>query len=311
MGAVHATAYAGMPDVEVAGVFSRHQARAQAVAAICKARAFGDAAALTDAVDAVDICLPTPAHVQFAVPALERGRHVFCETPLALRLDEAQRMRDAARRAGRLLQVGLLMRSIGAYQYLKAAVTSGRYGKLLNLATFRLGSYLRPDAADHKPHYGEPAIELMTFDFDVVLWLMGRPARIAASGSGEIAALASFDDGRSANVVASGLMPSGFPFTVGFRALFEQAVFELKTEFAGGPPVDRFTVATGKEPPRPVSTPSQNPYEVELRHFVDCIAGKADPALLDADRALEALVLSLATQRALADGQPAAIEAIE
>jgi predicted dehydrogenase len=50
-----------------------------------------------------------------------------------------------------------------------------------------------------------------------------------------------------------------------------------------------------------------NPYEAELRRFVDCIAGKADPALLDADRAIEALALSLAVQQALARGGTVAL----
>jgi predicted dehydrogenase len=302
MGAVHASAYTAMSDdVEVVGVFSRNQERAQAVASICHARPFASVEALLAEVDAVDVCLPTPVHRQYVVPALESGRHVFCETPLALRLDDARHMRDAARRAGRLLQVGLLMRSIAAYQYLKAAVASGTHGRLLNLATLRLGSYLRPDAPDHRPHYGEPTVELMTFDFDIVLWLMGEPRRLSASGEGEIAAVLDYGDGRSASVTASGLMPPGFPFTVGFRALFERAVFELKTVFAGGPPIDTFTAAIGKEPPRSVGTPNRNPYEVELRHFLECIAGKAEPALLDADRAIEALVLSQATQRALGE----------
>jgi predicted dehydrogenase len=300
MGAVHASVYAGMPDkVEPVGVFSRNQDRAQAVASICHAKPFGSVEALLAETDAVDVCLPTPVHHQYVIPALEKGCHVFCETPLALGLDEARRMRDAARNAGRLLQIGLLMRSIAAYQYLKAAVTSGTHGRLLNLATIRLGSYLRPDAPDHKPHYGEPTVELMTFDFDVALWLMGEPRRVSASGDGEIAALLDYGDGRSASVTASGLMPPGFPFTVGFRALFERAVFELRTVFAGGPPIDTFTAAIGQEPPRPVGTPNRNPYEVELNHFLECIAGKADPALLDADRAIEALALSQATQRAL------------
>jgi predicted dehydrogenase len=45
-----------------------------------------------------------------------------------------------------------------------------------------------------------------------------------------------------------------------------------------------------------------NPYEIELRRFVDCIAGRADPRLLDADRAIEALTLSLEIRRALSRG---------
>ena len=95
------------------------------------------------------------------------------------------------------------------------------------------------------------------------------------------------------------VMPPGSPFTVGFRALFEGAVFELQQIFRDGPPEIAFTIAEGRAAPQPVDLAGGNPYEIELRRFVDCIAGRADPALLDADRAVEALELSLAVRRAL------------
>jgi UDP-N-acetylglucosamine 3-dehydrogenase len=226
-------------------------------------------------------------------------------------------MRDAARRAGRLLQVGLLMRSVGAYAHLRDVVASGEQGRLLSLATWRLGSYLRPDAPDRKAHYGDPSTELMTFDFDTALWLMGRPTRLQASAvrrdggaPGEISALLSWEDGRHATIAASGLMPVGFPFSTGFRALFERAAFELRTVFGDrGPPQSVFTAVDGTGPPAPVAIEGRNPYEVELQRFVDCITGRADPALLDVERAIEALELSLATQRALAEGGAIGIEA--
>ena len=62
-----------------------------------------------------------------------------------------------------------------------------------------------------------------------------------------------------------------------------------------------FTVAAGRTPTHPVAVAEHDPYQVELRRFVDCIQGRADPALLDVDQAIEALVLSLATQRSLAE----------
>src|SRR6266446_3235033 len=89
----------------------------------------------------------------------------------------------------------------------------------------------------------------MTFDFDVVGWLMGKPAHLSASGDGDVTAVLDYDDGRHATVAASGLMPAGFPFTVGFRALFEQAVFELQTVFADGPPHNTFTTTINKGRP--------------------------------------------------------------
>ena len=310
MGAAHAAAYAVLSDVEVVGVYSRDQDRARSVASICQAKPVDEASALIEAgdIDAIDVCLPTPVHRSFVIPALDCGKHVFCETPLALGLEDAHAMRDAARRAGRLLQVGLLMRSVSAYQHLKAAVASGEHGRLLSLSTFRLGSYLRPEKPDYKPHYGDPCIELMTFDFDVVNWLMGRPARLSAAGTGEITALLGYDDHRSATVMASGLMPVGFPFSVGFRALFEGACFELHTVFESGPPRSTFTMAENSAAPRPVPLVGRNPYEVELKGFVDCIRGTADPDVLDVERAIEALALSLAARRALAEGQSVAVQ---
>jgi UDP-N-acetylglucosamine 3-dehydrogenase len=304
MGTVHAAAYAAMPDVSVVGVFSRDPARAAAVAGICKAQPFTDSARLIQRIDidAIDVCLPSANHHDVVVPALEAGKHVFCESPLALDLDQALRMRDAARRAGRLLQIGLLMRSVSAYGHVEAVARSGEQGRLLSVTTWRLGSYLRADAPHRKAHYGDPSTELMTFDFDFVHWLMGPPQSLAASATrlpdgrpGEISALLTYPDGRHATVIASGLMPTGSPFTTGFRALFERAAFEHRATFSGGPPKTSFTVSAGAMPPRPVPVGERNPYEVELQRFIDCIQGRADPALLDADRAIEALRLSVAT----------------
>lgn len=318
MGAAHAMAHAGIADVSVVGVFSRDPARARAGAAICGAEPFNDVTALIDhpGIDAIDVCLPSAVHHAVVIPALLAGKHVFCESPLALRLDKARQMVEAARRADRLLQVGLLMRSVSAYEHVKVAATSGDYGDLRSLTTWRLGSYLHADAPDHKAHYGDPSTELMTFDFDVVRWLMGPPHRLSASaarapqgGPGEISALLGYEDGRHATVIASGLMPPGSPFTVGFRALFERAVFEHLTVFEGGPPRSRLTIVEGNAPARPVPVPGRNPYQVELQRFVDCIHGKADPALLDGVRAIEALVLSEATQRSLAETRSVEIAA--
>lgn len=294
MGRMHAAAYAQMPDVELVDVPSRDAERVRA-------------AIDGGGIDAIDICLPSVVHARFAIPALQHGKHVFCETPMALVLDEAQSMRDAARKAGCLLQVGLLCRSIDTYRHIKDIADTGTHGRLLSLATWRIGSYLHPDAPDHKAHYGDPTTELMTFDLDFANWLMGKPTCVSAAGAGEITALLDYRDGRSATIAASGLMPPGTPFTVGFRVLFEKAVFELQQVFRNGPPEIAFTIAEGKTPPKPVDLAGSNPYEIELRRFVDCIAGKADSALLDADRAIEALHLSLAARQALAQGRVVAL----
>ena len=52
----------------------------------------------------------------------------------------------------------------------------------------------------------------------------------------------------------------------------------------------------------------RNPYQVELQHFIDCVAGVADPGLLAVEQAIEALVLSTATQLSLAEQRPIEID---
>jgi UDP-N-acetylglucosamine 3-dehydrogenase len=87
-------------------------------------------------------CLPTSIHAEFVVAALERGKHVFCETPFALTLTEAEAMLKAAENADRIFMVGLLERSIAQYEYVHQAAVAGHLGKVLSITTYRVGSYL-------------------------------------------------------------------------------------------------------------------------------------------------------------------------
>jgi predicted dehydrogenase len=183
MGAEHANAYRAIENIEVASVVSRSQQRAKAVAQVCGAKPITDASALLNdqSIDAIDVCLPSVIHSKFVIPALAEGKHVFSETPFALELAEAESMIHAARKFDRVLLVGLLIRSIAQYEYVRRVADSGEHGKILSLTTYRLDSYLRTDDIGHKEHYSDPSTELMTFDFDFIQWILGAPTRLSAT----------------------------------------------------------------------------------------------------------------------------------
>src|SRR5260370_9410171 len=112
----------------------------------------------------------------------------------------------------------------------------------------------------------------MTFDFDFVQWLLGRPARVTAAaagsargGPGEISALLEYDDGRSATVLASGIMPSGFPFSVGFRVVFEGGAFEHSLVIEAGEVKAKFVRYPEKGSPTQIFLPDRNPYKQDVR----------------------------------------------
>ncbi|MGI0147979.1 MAG: Gfo/Idh/MocA family protein [Thermoplasmata archaeon] len=95
MGATHARTYAGRlkKKVEFATVFSRDPARARRLAKEVGALPTSNPADILadDSIDAVDVCVPSAYHRKFAVEALNQGKHVLSETPMARTLVAAQR----------------------------------------------------------------------------------------------------------------------------------------------------------------------------------------------------------------------------
>src|SRR5687768_9865494 len=106
LGQHHARLLAAMDDVELIGVVDTKPGRADEIAAKYGTRAFADAAAVRPLVDAVTVAVPTESHVDIALPFVEQGVAVLVEKPLASSLTAADRLIDAAERAGGVLAAG-------------------------------------------------------------------------------------------------------------------------------------------------------------------------------------------------------------
>ncbi|MGO9771219.1 MAG: Gfo/Idh/MocA family protein, partial [Roseiarcus sp.] len=116
MGKCHALAWTGVRAVFGDAPVVRRVALCEVDAQLARARAdeFGFASATTDwralvndpAVDVVSIATPNPLHAPMAIGALEAGKHVWCEKPMAPRLADAADMAAAARRSGRVAILG-------------------------------------------------------------------------------------------------------------------------------------------------------------------------------------------------------------
>ncbi len=87
-------------------------------------------------IDAVSICTPNSTHYQLTLAAAEAGKHVLCEKPVSMKLDEAQEMIDACAAAGVVFQVGHHMRSWAAASLAKAMIERGDIGAV-TYARFR------------------------------------------------------------------------------------------------------------------------------------------------------------------------------
>ncbi|MEU7577056.1 Gfo/Idh/MocA family oxidoreductase [Streptomyces sp. NPDC041068] len=98
-----------------------------------------------DDVDLVDICTPGDSHAEIAVAALEAGKHVLCEKPLANTVEEAEAMAEAAERArarGQMAMVGFNYRRVPALALARRMVAEGRLGTLRHVRLTYLQDWL-------------------------------------------------------------------------------------------------------------------------------------------------------------------------
>lgn len=118
-GARHAQKYAGLASVRLVAVHDPDQARAEALAGLHGARAFTDYTAFLDACDVVSVTAPAQAHGDLALTALEAGRPVYVEKPLAASLADGRLLVAAAERRGLALACGhqerLLLEALGLF----------------------------------------------------------------------------------------------------------------------------------------------------------------------------------------------------
>lgn len=124
-------------DVSVVATCDLIQERAaQAAAKTGAGTSVTDARALLarDDLDTVFIMTPTHTHAELAIQALEAGKHVLCEKPMARSSADARRMAESARRAGRRLMIGHTRRFDDRWIALRELVRSGRLGELSYLS---------------------------------------------------------------------------------------------------------------------------------------------------------------------------------
>lgn len=313
MAQAHAGVFGRMKGVEVAVFFGRHAARVAATAKRFGASATTDLDRILDdeTIDAIDLVVPSGSHRGLAIAALERGKHVFCETPLALTLEDADAMIRTARRSRRLLLCAQLMRFVPQYAHARGVAASGRLGRPVVGVASRLS---RPywTRKDPRPFatYGEPVVELSIFDFNFLNWVFGRPISVSASGlRGDRGAadyvLATVQYTRAIGLVeGSARMPQNYPLNTRMRLLFEQGL--LEADFRLRPKGFTFSYVEfsrrGKGKTVPVSR--KDPYQAECEYFVAAVRGKADPSLIDAVHDRDALRVALAARESLRSGGP-------
>jgi predicted dehydrogenase len=133
----HAPEYARHPQVEIAAYYDRHKDRAEYLVQKYGGRVFDSYESLIDVngIDAVSICTSNDTHYPIAIAALEKGKHVLCEKPMAMNLQEARLMVSAAKKSDRKLMIAFNQRFAPAHRKAKEMIQSGLLGRILTFET--------------------------------------------------------------------------------------------------------------------------------------------------------------------------------
>jgi predicted dehydrogenase len=295
-GQVHAAVYAGRADVDEVVVFGRTPGK------LVKAADFGFAtstdldAVLADAtVDLVDICLPTRLHADVAVTAMQAGRDVLIELPLAATLPDAERIVEVQQATGRRAFVDMFGRFSPANQHLRQTAAERRLGELKMLEIEGRTALLWPG---YDLTLKTLVLDMMHTDFDLVTGLLGRPSTVYAvgvdgpGGRGAAAEIVLGYPDAVARCTSSALMPTPYGVRGGWRATFTGGVLEyaMRAGFTGqGPATLTEHTDVGE---RIIDLPTASPYAAMIDHVLACLADRADN-LLEPATALPALELTL------------------
>ncbi|PNY82983.1 gfo/Idh/MocA family oxidoreductase [Deinococcus koreensis] len=265
-------------------------------------------------VDVVDICTPTPSHAGYAVQAARAGKHVICEKPLALTLDEADRIISACDEAGVRLFVAHVLRFFPQYAAAQAQVALGAVGEPRTLRLSRLSSPPAPGSwlLDEAQSGGVP-LDLMIHDLDYARWIAGEVGRVYAAQARRgdrvsVHATLSHTGGAISLVEGGWAAPPGV-----FRTALDIAgtggVIEWTSDAA--PPLQAHGVVPATAEQDGAALPELgegDPYAAELWHAYDALE-TGQPLRIEPADARAALALALAVRRSLESGQPVEVEA--
>jgi predicted dehydrogenase len=298
MGRAHGEAYQKIADARVVAVATPHLKSVTAQSAVWsnlegvgRSRLNLDGVKLTTDwrelltmrdVEVVDVCSPTPTHLEIVTAALKAGKHVVCEKPLGRTLKETQAIAGEAARAKTFFMPAMVMRFWAEWVWLKQAVTERRYGKVLSAHFTRLspmppkGKWLR----DGKQS-GGALLDLHIHDTDFVHWLFGMPRAVFSRGysliSGEVDHVVTqyiYDD--TPLVVAEGgwTLDEGMTFAMRYTVKFERATAEF--DLSRTPTL---LLANRGHVEKPNQVVAADAYRSELAYFLNCVRGGVKPAV--------------------------------
>jgi predicted dehydrogenase len=241
-----------------------------------------------DSIGLVSICTHTDTHVDLAVRALDAGKHVLVEKPVAVTLPEIERLLEHAAGSDRLCVPAMCIRHWPGWADLKALIADARYGAVVHARFERLGAppAWAGDFYADQSRSGGAIFDLHVHDADFALALFGRAASVSSIGDAHhIATQMRYPDGPAVATEGGWLNDRSFPFRMAYTVEFERGVVAFDSSRDPAMTIHADGHAT------PVTLPTLSGYDMQARAMVAGAAGlPADLPTLDDALAVTRLI---------------------
>ncbi|MBS1705643.1 MAG: Gfo/Idh/MocA family oxidoreductase [Armatimonadetes bacterium] len=220
MGRVHSRHWASMPDVELT-FFDREPSRVDEFSTQFIGSKAGSFEEMLSTVDAVDLCLPTDLHVEFAMKALDAKKHLLLEKPITRTNEDAAKLIEKAEGSGQVVMAGQVVRFFPEYAAAHRQVKAGKIGRPAALRMRRGGKM--PSGTDNwfrdASRSGGVLLDLAVHEFDYILWTFGPVKAVTSRSLTQTAGFTNGDYalttlelecGAVAHVESTWMDPSGF-----------------------------------------------------------------------------------------------------
>ncbi len=130
----HLPEYRNRSDIKIKGVFDLNKERAEKIAKEIDAKVYGSYQELLadESIDAVSVCTANHTHATISIEALNANKHVLCEKPMAITLEECEKMKQVAKDKKRVLMIGHNQRLTKAHQLARKLVLQKEIGEIVS-----------------------------------------------------------------------------------------------------------------------------------------------------------------------------------
>ena len=244
--------------------------------------------------DAVSIASPTFLHVSQTIEALNSGKNVLCEKPMALNSSDCFKMVKTAERSGKCLQIGHCIRFWPEYVQAKQIIDSEQYGKVLAASFQRLSltpTWSWDNCFLDGNRSGGAMLDLHIHDTDFVQHVFGIPNEVFSRGvigpSGDYDHTVTqylYDDQKVVTAEGGWIMAPEFGFEMSFKIMLEDAT--LLYSSAQQP---TFKICPKEGEMIIPEIEDGDGYSFEIQHFVDFISGKSVQSVISPEQSADAV----------------------